>query len=43
MMSKHLHNSGMDVTSHIFENETHLSVIPATFSRGLRVMIGKEK
>ncbi len=24
------------MTIHIFENETHLSVIPATFSRGLR-------
>ncbi len=27
---------GLKLTTHIFENETHLSVIPATFSRGLR-------
>lgn len=26
----------LDLTTHIFENETHLSVIPATISRGLR-------
>ena len=27
---------GLELTCHIFENETHLSVIPATMSRGLR-------
>lgn len=27
---------GLTLTRHIFENETHLSVIPATFSRGIR-------
>lgn len=27
---------GLDLTTHIFEGETHLSVIPGTFSRGLR-------
>lgn len=27
---------GLDLTTHIFPGETHLSVIPATFSRGLR-------
>jgi predicted alpha/beta superfamily hydrolase len=26
----------LNITTHIFDNETHLSVIPATFSRGLR-------
>jgi hypothetical protein len=26
----------LDLTSHIFEGETHLSVIPSTYSRGLR-------
>lgn len=30
----------LDLTTHIFENETHLSVIPATISRGLRVVFG---
>lgn len=29
---------GLKLTSHIFENETHLSVIPATMSRGLRTV-----
>ena len=29
---------GLKLTSHIFENETHLSVIPATMSRGLRAV-----
>lgn len=29
---------GLELTSHIFDNETHLSVIPATMSRGLRVV-----
>ncbi len=27
---------GLSLKHHIFENETHMSVIPATFSRGLR-------
>ena len=29
---------GLKLTSHIFDNETHLSVIPATMSRGLRTV-----
>lgn len=28
----------LELTSHIFEGETHLSVIPATYSRGLRAV-----
>jgi len=38
-ISKVLHSrkySGLELKTHIFEGETHLSVIPATFSRGLR-------
>lgn len=31
--------SGLDLTTHIFEEETHLSVIPATMSRGLRTVL----
>lgn len=27
---------GMEIISHVFSNETHYSVIPATFSRGLK-------
>ena len=33
---------GLELTSHIFEGETHLSVIPATMSRGMRVLFGGE-
>jgi len=29
---------GLKLTTHIFDNETHLSVIPATMSRGLRTV-----
>jgi predicted alpha/beta superfamily hydrolase len=29
---------GLELTAHVFEGETHLSVIPATMSRGLRVV-----
>jgi len=29
-------NYALNISTHVFENETHLSVIPATFSRGLR-------
>lgn len=29
---------GLELTTHIFMEETHLSVIPATMSRGLRVL-----
>jgi len=29
---------GLQLTTHVFEDETHFSVIPATFSRGLRVV-----
>jgi len=31
---------GLQLTTHVFEDETHFSVIPATFSRGLRVVLG---
>lgn len=29
---------GLQLTHHVFEDETHMSVIPATFSRGLRAV-----
>jgi predicted alpha/beta superfamily hydrolase len=32
---------GLKLTSHIFHDETHLSVIPATFSRGLRAVFNQ--
>jgi predicted alpha/beta superfamily hydrolase len=31
---------GLQLTTHVFEDETHVSVVPATFSRGLRVVFG---
>ena len=31
---------GLTLTTHLFEGETHLSVVPATISRGLRVVFG---
>ena len=31
---------GLRLTTHVFDDETHMSVIPATFSRGLRVVFG---
>ena len=34
---------GLQLTTHIFENETHLSVIPATFSRGLRTVFSSDQ
>ncbi|MBN1316126.1 MAG: alpha/beta hydrolase [Anaerolineales bacterium] len=33
------HYPNLKLTSHIFEGETHLSVIPAAMSRGLRVVL----
>lgn len=30
----------LELTVHVFEDETHLSVAPATFCRGLRVVFG---
>jgi len=33
--------SNLKLTTHIFQNETHLSVIPATMSRGLREVLGE--
>jgi hypothetical protein len=30
------------LTEHVFEGETHLSVIPATFSRGLRALFAAD-
>lgn len=33
----------LKLTTHIFEDESHLSVIPATFSRGLKTIYGKNK
>ena len=32
------HYPGLQLTLHVFEDETHMSVIPATFSRGLRAV-----
>jgi hypothetical protein len=32
----------LNLISHIFDNETHLSVIPATMSRGLRAVFTDE-
>jgi predicted alpha/beta superfamily hydrolase len=32
---------GLQLATHVFEGETHLSVIPVTFSRGLRVVFGR--
>jgi len=32
----------LHLTMHIFADESHLSVIPATFSRGLRTILGKQ-
>ncbi len=40
-MSKRLESRGypgLKLTSHVFEGETHLSVVPATLSRGLRAV-----
>jgi hypothetical protein len=34
--------AGLEFSSHIFENETHTSVIPATISRGLRYIYGEQ-
>jgi hypothetical protein len=33
--------TGLRLTSHIFDDETHLSVIPAMFSRGLRAVFSQ--
>lgn len=30
------------LTQHVFEGETHLSVIPATLSRGLRAVFARD-
>ncbi len=30
----------LHLTSHVFEGETHLSVVPAAYSRGLRTVFG---
>jgi predicted alpha/beta superfamily hydrolase len=32
---------GLQLTTHVFEDETHGSVVPATFCRGLRVVFGR--
>lgn len=32
----------LELTHHVFENETHLSVIPATYSRGLRALFAED-
>ena len=34
--------ANLRLTSHVFEGETHLSVIPATFSRGLRAVFARD-
>ena len=31
---------GLQLTTHVFDDETHVSVVPVTFSRGLRVVFG---
>jgi hypothetical protein len=31
---------GLDLQTYLFEDETHFSVIPATFSKGLRAVFG---
>jgi hypothetical protein len=36
MQDRHYNN--LELTTHIFEDETHISVAPATFSRGLRAV-----
>jgi predicted alpha/beta superfamily hydrolase len=44
-MGKRLRSRGypnLKLTEHIFEGETHLSVIPATMSRGLRALFAAE-
>ncbi len=41
LKSRKYHN--LALTTHIFENETHFSVMPATFSRGIRELIGLQK
>lgn len=33
---------GLQIERHLFEGETHLSVAPATYSRGLRSLFGRE-
>ena len=35
--------TGLKLTSHIFEDENHMSVVPAMISRTLRVLYGKSK
>jgi uncharacterized protein len=32
---------GLELTAHVFENETHTSVIPAALSRGLRILLSR--
>ena len=34
---------GLNLTAHIFEDENHMSVVPAMISRTLRVLYGKKK
>lgn len=34
---------GLNLTTHIFEDETHMSVVPAMISRTLRVLYGSKK
>ena len=34
---------GLKLTTHIFDNETHLSVIPAMMSRGLRTVFAEKE
>ncbi len=35
--------TGLKLTSHMFEDENHMSVVPAMISRTLRVLYGKSK
>jgi hypothetical protein len=34
---------GLNLTTHIFEDETHMSVVPAMISRSRRVLYGSKK
>ena len=40
---KRHHYQGLTLTSNIFNEETHLSVVPAMISRTLKVLYGKKQ
>jgi hypothetical protein len=39
---KQRHYQGLEITENIFQDETHLSVIPFSFSRGMRVIYSRK-